>query len=211
MGKGHHHGGGWRGYPPYGYGYPWQAPATEVFVVDNNGGAAERDRRAMAHIMGLPKAKRAAAYRQIFGKEAPEGSLGGFELGQQMPWRGHRAQSRAGDALALGIFDSPTLMLPQPGSPEILGAFGGDEGPRDRDRDKGGKRGARAMSRGRAVRTAMSGGDCACHAKPMGDIPIVTAVSNALLPVFGTATTYVVVGGGAIGALYLLSRLMRKK
>ena len=127
MGKGKHHGGGgWgRAYPPYGWGwgYPWQAPATEVFVVDD-GAERERDRRAMAHIMSLPKAKRAAAYRQIFGKEAPVGALGGFELGQQMPWRLARGQSRGADTVALGIFEEPTLLLPRAGSPEVLGDCG---------------------------------------------------------------------------------------
>ena len=127
MGKGHHHGGGgWRGgYPPYGYGYgyPWQAPATEVFVVDD-GASRDHDRRAMAHIMTLPKAKRAAAYRQIFGREAPAGSLGGFELGQQPAWRLARGQARGSDSVALGIFEEPTLMLPKAGSPEVLGDCG---------------------------------------------------------------------------------------
>lgn len=106
-GGGHHHhggGGGWRGgFPPYGpgYGYPWQAPATEVFVVDDT----DKLERVLAHVMSLPKNQRKAAYEKLTGRAAPA------SLGEYM-------QSRAADTLALGY-------LPTPGAPESLGCGGG--------------------------------------------------------------------------------------
>ena len=106
MGGGHHHGhhgGGWRGgYPPYGpgWGYPWQAPATEVFVVDDS----DKLERILAHVMTLPKSKRRAAYEKLTGRAAPA-SLGEY------------LQSRAADTLALGY-------LPTPGAPESLNGCG---------------------------------------------------------------------------------------
>lgn len=78
-GGGHHHGGGGfrGGFGPFAYGYPWQAPAEVVYIEQPSSSQTDEfQRRAMAHIMSLPRAKRGAAYRMIFGKEAPAGSLG---------------------------------------------------------------------------------------------------------------------------------------
>lgn len=153
---GGHHGGGGRGrgggfgpawwgggysYPYYDYDYP------EVVVVEAPMATTQADefqRRAMAHIMSMPKAQRAAAYKQIFGKDSPAGALGGSKtwrarsavsmgddtrtyayqnVGAPISWKGGPPQSlqtRAADGTALGIFDKPTLELPLPGAPEVL-------------------------------------------------------------------------------------------
>lgn len=78
----HHHGGGFVGVPwswgGYWGGYPY--PASELVVLTDTDEERERDRRAMAYIMSLPKKQRAAAYQRIFGRAAPEGALGAFDL-----------------------------------------------------------------------------------------------------------------------------------
>lgn len=147
-GPGHHHGGGgYRGYGP-GYGYPWQAPAEVVYIEQPSSSQTDEfQRRAMAHIMSLPKAKRGAAYRMIFGKEAPNGALGddsrhyayqNADTGVMLTWKygppdsQHAYELSGADlgglgAIAVpgktgrkGIFANPTLNLPSPGAPEIL-------------------------------------------------------------------------------------------
>lgn len=83
---GHHgHGGGgrrggWGGGP--GWGYPWYASEPDVFLIQN---VSDPDQvaRAMAYIMSLPKAQRAAAYTKIFGSAPAPGALGGTKV-----WRG---------------------------------------------------------------------------------------------------------------------------
>lgn len=45
--------------------------------------------------------------------------------------------------------------------------------------------------------------------EPIGAIPVVDGIANALTPVFGTATTPVVLGGLAIGAYFLLKKLKK--
>jgi len=79
---GHHHGHGGGPGPWWGAGYgtQWSPSYDSQLVVVDNEGDRERDRRVMAHIMSLPKAQRAAAYQRVFGKPAPEGALGAFDM-----------------------------------------------------------------------------------------------------------------------------------
>lgn len=138
MGKGHHHGGGYRGgFGPGpwwgGYGYPIQYGPSEVFVVDR-GDDADKE-RALAYVMSLPKGQRAAAYTKLFGKPAPASVLGdwppyayqnagGMALswkqrngGMSAPWT-QPYEYRAADVVSLGSHDPG--YLPIPGRPEIL-------------------------------------------------------------------------------------------
>jgi hypothetical protein len=105
-------------------------------------------------------------------------------------------QTRAADTLALGIFETKTLDVPVPGAPEVL--------------YKGGPYGMNGItSRPRPM------GDCGCGCKgagtcgTLGSVPVLDEIANALTPVFGDKTTYVVFGGLGIAALLLLKK-MRK-
>jgi hypothetical protein len=83
-----------------GYGQAWDPSYDRQLVVVDNEDDRERDRRVMAHIMSLPKAQRAAAYQKVFGKPAPEGALGAFEVMGIPGW----AVVAGGAALAWFLF-----------------------------------------------------------------------------------------------------------
>jgi hypothetical protein len=79
-GGGRRGGGFWPGYG-YGWGYPVQYAEPDVFIVQADTTDDEQTKRAMAYIMSLPKAQRAAAYVKIFGQPPPAGVLGDFDPG----------------------------------------------------------------------------------------------------------------------------------
>jgi len=139
-GKHPHHGGGWKGgwgggYGPYGYGWGWpiQYPASEVFVVESK--SDEDKERALAYVMSLPKGQRAAAYTKLFGKPAPASVLGDWSPyayqnagGMALSWKNRNGgmtapwtqpyEYRAADASSLGAYEK--MYLPIPGRPEIV-------------------------------------------------------------------------------------------
>jgi hypothetical protein len=76
-------------------GGPWGGwwdnyPSTSVVVIDPSDDHKEQSQklqaRAMATILSLPKAQRAAAYKKMFGSSAPPGVLGDLALDMSQPW-----------------------------------------------------------------------------------------------------------------------------